>query len=269
MNDKHYITSTRLYEREKELNCIYNVNNILRNFNNADFYEVIKKISGLLPKAFQYPQLCCVLINIEGQKFKSDNFSESSNFIMSKISFLNNDYGNITAYYTDSSEKYLFLEEEKSMIKLISDLIACFIYTNKINVINSSLKEDNITHSSWRINVLKSIVDKTDFKNLGIYGIYVIGSTKNQNAGPASDIDIIIHYTGNEDDKEKILLWFNAWSLSLNEWNYNRTGHYSEQGLLDIHLITDNDINNKTSYAVMLVSKENSAKPLKVLKSII
>ena len=59
-----------------------------------------------------------------------------------------------------------------------------------------------------------------------------------------------------------------AWSQRLAEMNYQRTGDPSE-GLLDVHLITDDDIAQMTSYAVkigattdaaMLLQTKNSAK---------
>jgi hypothetical protein len=43
--------------------------------------------------------------------------------------------------------------------------------------------------------------------------------------------------------------------------NYFHTG-YRTDGILDVHLVTDNDIANKTSYAAKIDAVTDPAKPL-------
>jgi len=45
-----------------------------------------------------------------------------------------------------------------------------------------------------------------------------------------------------------LMCWLEGWSLSLSETNYLRTGHKMD-GLLDIHIVTDEDIKSRTSFA--------------------
>jgi hypothetical protein len=96
-----------------------------------------------------------------------------------------------------------------------------------------------------------------------VAGFYIFGSTKNATAGPASDIDILIHFRGDADQKEKLLLWLEGWSQSLADINYLRTGYYSD-GLLDIHIITDEDISKRTSYAAKIGATTDAARSLKI-----
>jgi len=49
----------------------------------------------------------------------------------------------------------------------------------------------------------------------------------------------------------------------LSEINYLRTG-VKTQGLLDVHYITDDDIENKTSYALKISALTEAAHPLKL-----
>ena len=53
--------------------------------------------------------------------------------------------------------------------------------------------------------------------------------------------------------------------MCLDEMNYVRTG-YRSGGLLDVHLVTDEDIENKTSYAVKIGAVTDAAKELKLAK---
>ena len=93
--------------------------------------------------------------------------------------------------------------------------------------------------------------------------MWVFGSTKNATAGPGSDIDLLIHFGGTEEEREEVLLWLEGWSLSLAEINYLRTG-YSSSGLLDVHLVTDKDLREKTSYAVKIGAVTDAARPLRL-----
>jgi predicted nucleotidyltransferase len=93
--------------------------------------------------------------------------------------------------------------------------------------------------------------------------IYVFGSVKNANAGPASDIDLLIHFNGNKQQKEKLLAWLEGWSLCLDHFNYLKTG-YRTGGLLDVHIITDKDIENNDSYALKIGAVTDAAKKLDI-----
>ena len=93
--------------------------------------------------------------------------------------------------------------------------------------------------------------------------MWVFGSTKNATAGPGSDVDLLFHFDGTKAEREELLLWLEGWSLSLAEINFLRTG-YSSSGLLDVHLVSDKDIEEKTSYAVKIGAVTDAARPLKL-----
>jgi len=117
----------------------------------------------------------------------------------------------------------------------------------------------------WRYKMAEKICQCLDFNKFNVKGFYVFGSTKNACSGPASDIDILIHFRGNQVQRENLLLWLDGWSQALAEINFQRTG-YETEGLLDVHLITDEDIKNKTSFAVKIGAITDAARPLKVIE---
>jgi hypothetical protein len=59
------------------------------------------------------------------------------------------------------------------------------------------------------------------------------------------------------------MLWLDGWSRSLAETNYLRTG-YRNEGLLDVHYVTDADIENKTSFAAKIDAVTDAARPLQI-----
>ncbi len=116
-----------------------------------------------------------------------------------------------------------------------------------------------------RFKMAEYIASKIDSARFGVVNLYDFGSTKNATAGPASDINLIVHFRGEPGQLEKLKLWFEAWSLCLAEINFQRTG-YTSDGLLDVHYITDEDIAKKTSYASKIGAITDAARPLLMKK---
>jgi len=94
-----------------------------------------------------------------------------------------------------------------------------------------------------------------------VRAVYLMGSTANATAGPGSDIDLLVHFSGSPAQRQELLLWLEGWSLSLAEQNYLRTGYMSD-GLLDVHMVTDSDIESQSSFAVKIGAVTDPALPL-------
>ena len=87
--------------------------------------------------------------------------------------------------------------------------------------------------------------------------------TKNATAGPGSDIDLLIHFTGNKNQLNDLNSWLDGWSVSLDYTNFLKTG-YKSDGLLDVHIVTDEDIKNRTSFAIKIGAVTDAARELKL-----
>lgn len=116
-------------------------------------------------------------------------------------------------------------------------------------------------HWRWRYRMAQRIAAQLDPRQFGVKAFYLIGSTKNATAGPGSDIDILLHFEGTEDQRRELKLWLEGWSRCLAEMNFLRTGFRSE-GLLDVHLITDKDISGRSTYAVKIDAVTDPARKL-------
>jgi predicted nucleotidyltransferase len=118
-------------------------------------------------------------------------------------------------------------------------------------------------HSRWRMRMVERIAEEADIDRFGIEGIYVFGSTRNGTAGPASDIDLLVHFAGTYDRRRALMDWLDGWSAALAEMNYLRTGHRAKR-LLDIHIVTDDDIAKKRAFAAKIGAATDAARPLRV-----
>ncbi len=113
----------------------------------------------------------------------------------------------------------------------------------------------------WRLLMAERIAASLDSKRFGVANFYVFGSTKNDTAGPASDIDLLVHFRGDSEQLGLLRDWLEGWSLCLGEMNYLQTGYRSD-GLLDVHIVTDDDIARKTSWAAKIDATTDAARPL-------
>jgi len=116
-------------------------------------------------------------------------------------------------------------------------------------------------HWRWRLSYAEHIASKLDPEKFGVLGLYVFGSVQNATAGPSSDIDLLVHFKGSEIQRNDLMLWLEGWSLCLSRINFLRTGSKTEK-LLDIHIITDEDIENRTGYAIKIGALSDAALPL-------
>ena len=125
------------------------------------------------------------------------------------------------------------------------------------------LREDD--HWRWRLRMAQRIAALLDSARFGVRALYLLGSTKNATAGPASDIDLLVHDEGDSDRRRALSLWLQGWSEALAEINYLRTG-YRTEGLLDVHYVSDADIARGDSFAAKIGAVTDAARPLPLQK---
>jgi hypothetical protein len=113
----------------------------------------------------------------------------------------------------------------------------------------------------WRRQMAERIAAELDRERFGVVAVYLFGSVKNATAGPASDIDLLVHVRASAAQRRELLDWLDGWSRCLAEFNYQRTG-YRTDGLLDVHLVTDEDIARRSSFAVKIGAVADAAQEL-------
>lgn len=124
--------------------------------------------------------------------------------------------------------------------------------------------EENFSH--WRLRMATHIASQTDPERFGVEGFYLIGSTKNATAGPESDIDLVLHVRGTDAQRKDLEGWLEKWSVHLDEINYQKTGCRTG-GLLDVHIVTDEDITQKTSFASKIGATTDAARELPMMRN--
>lgn len=127
-----------------------------------------------------------------------------------------------------------------------------------------ALEPQGDDHARWRLRMAERVAVEADAERFGIRGLYVLGSTKNGTAGPDADIDLLLHFRGTPEMRHDLELWLEGWSLCLAEMNFLRTGIRVE-GLLDVEIVTDDEIRRQAGHAGKIGAVTDAARPL-VLK---
>jgi len=274
-------TINTLREREKEMKCLYKVHEIMHeNLPVEEFLmEIVKHIWG----GWQYPMITRVKIFYDGKEYKEPGWTETEWVQSADIVVDEKLFGNIEVYYTQFKQLIgtsQFLPEEQKLLNTIAANISSYIFSKKLMETLEAIGDDHLAteenkeymfdllpvkpdvHWLWRNEMVHKIAEHLDVEKFGVEAMYLIGSTKSAACGPASDIDILIHFCGDQQQECELRSWFLGWSECLSEINLVKTG-YKTDGLIDLHLITDEDIQKKSSFAIMIGAVTNSAKLIK------
>lgn len=124
--------------------------------------------------------------------------------------------------------------------------------------------ENDQEHWQWRHYMAQKIAEGMDMERFGVKGVYLFGSTDTGSTGIGSDIDLLVHV---EDANDKVMApfrqWLDGWSRALARINFLQTG-FDAETLLDVHIITDEDIRAGNSYAIKINSPTDPATLLRV-----
>jgi predicted nucleotidyltransferase len=271
----------KLKEREKELKCLYKMQGIIdEDLPVEDFLQIIiKHLWG----GWQYPNITRVKISFEGKVYKESGWDETEWVQYADIIVDDEVLGKIEVYYTQFKRLIIdsqFLPEEQKLLNTIATKIGNYIFKKRLNktleLIDAPKNQEKViqessepilharsdVHWKWRYEIVNTIAERLDMERFGVKAFYLIGSTKNATAGPGSDIDLLIHINGNKTQEHELKAWIEGWSYCLSEMNLLKTG-YKSNGLIDLHLVTDEDIRKKTSFAIMIGAVTDGARLIK------
>jgi PAS domain S-box-containing protein len=111
-----------LNERVKEINCLYSISYYIDK-HYLLMEEKLKNIVNLIPSGWQYPEITCGRIVLEGKEYKTDNFRETPWKLSSDIIVHDEKIGIIEVFHLEKKpEAYegAFLKEERGLINAIA-----------------------------------------------------------------------------------------------------------------------------------------------------
>lgn len=186
----------RLNERKKELECLYKVDEILKDFD-QNLEEVFRLLIIVIPYGWRFSDICTVKISyfdkeVASQGFKLTDLKQNSN-----ITIDNKKVGEITLCYNKAirAEKGIFLQEEIRLFNTISEKINQYLAFRQLKEKFSSTKQKALKENSDSdfVNWLKSLhLSATEIKRiLGVKVHFKKGETICKQASFASFVMIV------------------------------------------------------------------------------
>ncbi len=156
-----------LEDRVKELNCLYEVEELLRE-SDLGLDEILHRIAMLIPPAFQYPEICRAKITYRSKVFSSRSIKNSLWALSSDIVLQDQVVGSICVCYDEEKPELdvgPFLTDEKRLLDSVATRISHYLMYQKLKAVFNRW-EDTKEHmgsrksSEWK--VVLELLRRTD-----------------------------------------------------------------------------------------------------------
>jgi PAS domain S-box-containing protein len=117
----------------KELNCLYRISQMVE-VEDLSKKDIAQRTLELIPLAWQFPDITCVRISLDGQSYTTYNFNETRWVQASAINMNGDTVGKVEVYYLeDKPESYEgpFLEEERFLLNEIAGRLGNLLERNQ------------------------------------------------------------------------------------------------------------------------------------------
>ena len=156
-----------LLERAKELNCIYEVEEIIQ-LPDLEIKEILIKIGEVIPSAMQFPDICRVKISYQDEVILGKDFKDTNWYIGQDIKIEDNHVGWIKVFYLEKQQKAnegFFLKDEIRVLDTIAKRVGDYImYQNLRSVFGDIDTEQNSKarkkESEW--SIVLDLLKKTE-----------------------------------------------------------------------------------------------------------
>jgi C4-dicarboxylate-specific signal transduction histidine kinase len=114
--------SRELTERVKELNCLYEISK-LRDCVGSSLDDVLQGIVDLIPAAWQFPDVTCARLRLEGREFRTKRFAETAWRVATDVAVNGIPAGVLEVYYMaarPAADDGPFLLEEHKLLEAVA-----------------------------------------------------------------------------------------------------------------------------------------------------
>ncbi len=134
-----------LIERNKELNCLYQVVKLANN-DQIGLNELLQSACDLIPEAMQYPDIAAARVNLDQISFTTHNFSHSDHRIQKSIFIQGAERGQLEVIYAHSPSKSTesridFLDEEHHLAQAMVRQLSLIIEKREADVKKTELEQ--------------------------------------------------------------------------------------------------------------------------------
>jgi signal transduction histidine kinase len=142
-------------ERIKELTCIYEISNLVRNCENVE--DIFEKATDLMVDAWQFPEITRAKIFFDGKEYCPKPFTQTLWKQSSEIIIKGELRGTVESYYLEEkpeADEGPFLKEERLLIEGISGLLG-EAYEKKLGENEISRSRKQLRNLSQRLELIR------------------------------------------------------------------------------------------------------------------
>ncbi len=118
-----------LRERIKELNCLYGITRLPES-GLGSLEEFLQRVCNILPPAWQYPEVTCARITLQGNVSKTQGFKVTKWRQAAKILVFGEPAGQVEVFYLKERPALYegpFLREERTLLDAVAEHIGAFV----------------------------------------------------------------------------------------------------------------------------------------------
>lgn len=226
-----------LREREKELNCLYRLQEVLmeRQIPLAELFESVVEFIG---EGWQRPSSTGACVDYFGRRYRGNKYREDAPVLSEPLRLGSLQIGSLSV--SDSSDaarskpENCFLPEERKLLRSLATFISEFLERRQLTLLEPGFTSSSNSHWRWRERVAQSLVNGFDSSRFGPADFYLGGSTERGEATHGSDIDLAIEHRGSPAQKLALKEWLNGWSTAVAEMARLQTGEHFPDGILNL-----------------------------------
>ncbi|MEE9554610.1 MAG: ATP-binding protein [candidate division Zixibacteria bacterium] len=113
----------RMTERVKELNCLYELSRSVET-PGVSLEEILQHCVRIVPPAWQYPDITCARLLLEGREYISDNYQETEWKLSQDLTVAGQVVGSLDVCYLEEcpvADEGPFLKEERNLIRGLTE----------------------------------------------------------------------------------------------------------------------------------------------------
>ena len=140
-----------LRERVKELGCLYAISELIEK-PGISLEEILQGAVDLIPTAWQYPEIACARIIVDGKEFETENFGETIWKQASNILLHGERIGTIEVCYLeerDERDEGPFLKEERSLLNIVTKRLG--------HIIERKQEEAELQHLTQVLGAIRNV----------------------------------------------------------------------------------------------------------------
>jgi len=228
-----------LQERAKELRCLYRVQEVVSE-RSLSLPSVFLRVVEAIPDGWQFPSQTGARIEYLGRSYVGPGYSDDGQRINAPIQLGNKELGCIEVVLSSAApldkNSDAFLPEEQTLLTAIAKRLSEYLEWKHTQMLGERFPAP-FDHWRWREEYAEALSLHLDWKKFGVSRLFIGGSTENGQAGPGSDIDLFIDFSGSDNQRRELIAWIEGWGNCLSEVAYRKTGYRLHDSLIDIHWI--------------------------------